>query len=87
MNNAIIINPYTKELKLTPVIVNFKPPKEKTFIPFFNKERKYDKEFFYIVGEQSIKTYKGIYIIVGENIDRETVREIEERIIWCDEWW
>jgi len=26
-------------------------------------------------------------VLVGENIDRETAKEIEERIVWCDEWW
>jgi hypothetical protein len=83
MNYAILINPYVKEIRLTKTIDSFIPPKEIKFESFFGKERKIDKEFF-IFEDGELKKFKGLYLVVGENVNYEIMSEIESKIIWCD---
>jgi len=81
MSYAILINPYTRELKLVKTIPTFKPPQEITFQPFFEREREHD-EVFFILDNGKFKKLRGIYIVIGKDINREILKKIEDRIIW-----
>jgi len=86
MSYAILINPSAREIKLTKTDKNFIPPKETTFLPFFGKERMVDKNnVFFMFENGELKEFRGLYVVVGENIKREILNEIKDRIIWCDE--
>jgi len=78
---AILINPYTKELKLTKTVSSFKSPKEITFKPFFDREREHD-EVFFVFENGKFKKLRGLYVVVGTQISNETLRNIEDKIIW-----
>jgi len=83
---SILINPSAKELRLMKNIESFTPPKEITFLPFFGKERSIDENnVFFIFEDGELKEFRGLYVVVGENINRETAKEIEEKIVWCNE--
>lgn len=77
MSYAILINPYTRELKLTRTIPSFKPPKEIVFKPFFAREREHD-EVFFIFENGELKKLRGLYLVIGKEINQK----IENRIIW-----
>lgn len=86
MSYSILINPSAKELRLMKNIESFTPPKEITFLPFFGKERSIDENnVFFIFEDGELKEFRGLYVVVGENINRETAKEIEEKIVWCNE--
>ncbi len=81
MNYAILINPYTRELKLTRTIPSFKPPKEIVFKPFFDREREHD-EVFFIFENGKLKKLRGLYVVIGKEINQKILKKIENRIIW-----
>ena len=81
MNYAILINPYTRELKLTKTTPKFKPPKEIVFKPFFDREREHD-EVFFIFENGKLKKLRGLYVIVGKGINKIILKKIKKRIIW-----
>ena len=81
MNYAILINPYARELKLTKTIPSFKPPKEIVFKPFFDREREHD-EVFFIFENGELKKLRGLYVIIGKEINQKILKKIEDRIIW-----
>ena len=84
MSYAILINPYVKKLRLTKTIPNFAQPKEITFMPFFGRERIHD-EVFFIFEDGELKKFRGLYVVVGENIGKETIGKIKKKIVWCSE--
>ena len=84
MSYSILINPSAKEIRLMKNIESFVPPKEITFLPFFGRERTIDDEF-YLMDNDEWKIYRGLYVVVGENVDYKLVREIEKNIVWYDE--
>ena len=86
MSYAILINPSAKEVRLTKTDKNFVPSKDITLLSFFGKERSIDNEF-YLMNNGEWKTYRGLYVVVGENVDYRLVREIERNIVWCDDEW
>ena len=81
MNYAILINPYARELKLTKTIPSFKPSKEIVFKPFFDREREHD-EVFFIFENGELKKLRGLYVIIGKEINQKILKKIEDRIIW-----
>lgn len=81
MSYAILINPYTRELKLTRTIPSFKPPKEIVFKPFFEREREHD-EVFFIFENGELKKLRGLYLVIGEDVSENILRKIEREIIW-----
>jgi len=84
MSYAILINPSAREIKLTKTDTNFIPPKETTFLPFFGKERMVDKNnVFFMFENGELKEFRGLYVVVGENIEEKTMREIKEKVIWA----
>jgi len=78
---AILINPYTKELKLTKTVSSFKPPKEIIFKPFFNREREHD-EVFFVFENGKFKKLKGLYVVTGEEINQKFLFKIKNSIVW-----
>ena len=86
MSYAILINPYTKELKLTKTVSSFKPPKEIIFKPFFNREREHD-EVFFIFENGELKKLRGLYVVIGKEINDDVVKKIEKKIVWCGKRW
>ena len=83
MSYSILINPSAKEVRLMKNIESFVPPKEITFLPFFGKERSIDEDnVFFMFENRGLKKYKGLYVVVGENISKVTLELIEKKIIW-----
>ena len=81
MSYAILINPYTKELKLTKTVSSFKSPKEITFKPFFDREREHD-EVFFVFENGKFKKLKGLYVVTGEEINQKFLFKIKNSIVW-----
>jgi len=83
---SIFINPSAKEVRLMKNIESFTPPKEITFLPFFGKERSIDEDnVFFMFENGELKKFRGLYVVVGENINKEIAKEIEKKIVWCNE--
>lgn len=86
MSYSIFINPSAKEVRLMKNIESFIPPKEITFLPFFGKERSIDEDnVFFMFENGELKKFRGLYVVVGENINKEIAKEIEKKIVWCNE--
>ena len=85
MSYSILINPSAKEVRLMKNIESFIPPKEITFLPFFGKERSIDEDnVFFMFENGELKKFRGLYVVVGLEINYELLKNIKDKIIWCN---